>query len=154
MNKKGLIVALIIVIVIVIAIGAILFFNPSENEVINEEEIIVNENEESFVIEDSVVTYTDSGFSPNEITIEEGGVVTFVNESSKDMWVASDLHPTHENYSGTSLQEHCSDEGVTSFDACGRFSTGDSWSFTFGQPGEWSYHNHSSASDTGVVIVE
>ncbi|MEX2436820.1 MAG: hypothetical protein WD471_01495, partial [Candidatus Paceibacterota bacterium] len=102
---------------------------------------------------DNLVIYSSSGFSPGELTVEVGETVTFINESSQGMWVATDLHPTHRNYSGTSLSEHCKDGESNTFDACRDIPSGESWIFTFDKPGEWSYHNHSSARDTGVIIV-
>ena len=44
----------------------------------------------------TVVTYTDTGFAPLSVTIKKGTTVTFVNESSRGMWVASAVHPTHQ----------------------------------------------------------
>src|SRR3989344_3467669 len=34
-----------------------------------------------------IVNYTDSGFSPKSIIVKLGGTVTFVNNSSKMMWI-------------------------------------------------------------------
>ena len=46
------------------------------------------------------VLYTNSGFQPGSVEIKAGGTVTFLNQSDKKMWVASDPHPTHTNYPG------------------------------------------------------
>ena len=96
------------------------------------------------------VTYTNSGFSPSVITVKQGTKVTFVNSSSKSMWVASDEHPSHTEYSGTTRQAHCPDAAGTAFDQC---STGSSYTFTFNKAGSWDYHNHVMASDGGKVVV-
>src|SRR3989344_1695847 len=37
----------------------------------------------------TVVTYTDSGFGPKEVTGKKGATVAFINESAGTMWVAS-----------------------------------------------------------------
>ncbi len=103
---------------------------------------------------DHVVKYTDSGYSPDIITIKKGDTVTWENESSSPMWTASGVHPTHTVYSGTSLSEHCPDPNNISFDECQKVGSGQSWSFTFTKTGTWSYHNHAHASDTGTVIVK
>ena len=66
------------------------------------------------------------------------------------MWVASDEHPTHEEYDGTSLQEHCAQGTSDVFDQCG---AGGTYSFTFEKVGEWSFHNHEQAADGGTIIV-
>lgn len=86
--------------------------------------------------ETAVVTYTDSGFSPQTIRVQRGTTVTWTNESSRAMWVASDVHPTHEE--------------LPAFDQLG---SGQSYSFTFEQTGEWEYHDHLFASHLGTVIV-
>lgn len=97
------------------------------------------------------VTYTEDGFSPQTVEVSQGDTVQFVNESENDMWVGSDQHPTHTQYDGTSLREHCPEGSDEAFDQC---ENGDEYSFTFEKTGSWSYHNHSRASDGGTVIVQ
>ena len=89
---------------------------------------------------DHEVVYTDEGYFPDEITIQAGESVAFINESSRDVWTASDPHPSH-----TDLPE---------FDALQAESPGTVYTYTFEQPGEWGYHNHLSSAQSGVVIVE
>lgn len=100
----------------------------------------------------ATVTYTAQGFSPAQVTVAEGGTVTWVNQSGHPMWVASGVHPTHTVYDGTSKNEHCAAgyTGAAPFDEC---SAGDSYSFTFTKTGDWKYHNHAGAEDTGTVTV-
>ena len=95
------------------------------------------------------VTYSDSGFSPSTVTIKRGQTVEFKNESSRDFWPASAVHPTHTVYP----EKSSSDCFGSSFDACGKIATGSSWSFTFNSVGEWRYHDHVSANRTGTVVV-
>ncbi|MDP2655009.1 MAG: hypothetical protein Q8P17_00375 [bacterium] len=102
------------------------------------------------LIPDVTVTYTDQGFSPKSITIPLGTKVIFVNQSTKNMWVASAKHPDHTVYSGTSLSQHCPDTTNSSFDQC---SVGTSYTFTFSKAGTWKYHNHVNPSDYGTIIV-
>lgn len=99
------------------------------------------------------VTYTNNGFSPSTATVDVGTTVVFENQSSSGMWVASDEHPTHTHYSGTTLRQHCSD-GSDAFDACTEIGAGSSWAFTFNKSGQWSYHDHRSPNRTGTIIVE
>mgnify|MGYP001590098068 CR=1 FL=1 len=99
------------------------------------------------------VAYTDQGFSPASVTVHVGTTVTFVNQSSKKMWVASAMHPAHTVYSGTSLSQHCPDTANTAFDECVAVSSGGSYSFTFNKVGDWKYHNHVGSSDFGSVVV-
>lgn len=95
------------------------------------------------------VTYTGSGFQPATITVKEGDTVRWVAESGS-MWVASDQHPKHTEYDGTSRSQHCS-SNADAFDQCQR---GQSFSFTFDKTGSWSYHNHFNQVQTGTVVVE
>ncbi|MDX1607725.1 MAG: DUF5667 domain-containing protein [Candidatus Spechtbacterales bacterium] len=105
-------------------------------------------------VENVVVTYTDSGYSPAIVNIKAGSTVTFMNESSRGMWTASDVHPTHTLYEGTALNTHCPDSDNSSFDSCESISSGGSWSFTFEKSGSWDYHNHVRANHGGTVVVE
>lgn len=100
--------------------------------------------------ENNTIYLTDSGFQPENLAIEQGETVTWINNASSSMWVASDQHPTHTEYSGTSVAEHCNGGGE-SFDQC---STSDKYSFTFDQQGEWGYHNHEPFVSGGQIVVE
>lgn len=102
---------------------------------------------------DFIVEYTDKGFSPATVTIPLGSYVVFVNQSSKDMWVASAMHPDHVIYSGTKLAEHCPDTAGTAFDECKGDAPGSSYSFKFNKEGTWKYHDHIDATKFGSVIV-
>jgi plastocyanin len=69
------------------------------------------------------------------------------------MWVGSNNHPTHTKYDGSSTREHCENgEPVNKsvFDQC---SSGEMYSFTFEKTGEFGYHNHLGAQDSGTVEV-
>lgn len=87
----------------------------------------------------TVVTYTDSGFGPKEITVKKGATVAFINESSSAMWVASAPHPQHTIY--------------PEFDQLKSVQKGGSYEFVFAKVGTWKYHNHMDATDFGSVIV-
>ena len=92
-----------------------------------------------------VAHYTDAGFSPANLTVKVGDTVTFKNQSSADMWVASAMHPTHSVYNGTTLQQHCPDPENNDFDQCQSGGAGTSWSFTFTKAGSFGYHGLSAA---------
>jgi len=98
----------------------------------------------------NTVRLTDSGFSPERLTVSKGTTVTFINQTSGGMWVGADEHPSHTSYAGTSRSEHCPDTTGTAFDQCGN---GNTYSFTFGKTGTWEYHNHVSSSARGAIIV-
>lgn len=85
------------------------------------------------------VSYTDKGFVPATVSITSGDSVTFVNNSSRAMWVASNPHPTHTGYPG--------------FDEMAKVANGGSYTFNFTKVGAFGYHNHLSTGDQGVIVV-
>jgi len=85
-----------------------------------------------------VVTLTDNGFVPKP-TVKVGTIVTFVNESSGAMWVASDPHPAHTI--------------LPTFDAKTGVEKGGTYEYTFTKVGTWTYHNHMNPSLKGTVVV-
>jgi plastocyanin len=113
-----------------------------ENEVMETDEAMEKDGTDSAMMTDdgSTVTYSDTGFAPATLTVEVGTKVTFVNESSKGMWVASAVHPTH--------------EVLPAFDNKVTVAEGESYSYTFTKEGQWKYHNHVGPTDTGTVVVE
>jgi len=98
----------------------------------------------------AVITLTDAGFSPSKVVVKAGQSVTFVNQSKNGMWIGSDEHPTHTDYSGTSRSAHCPDTDGTAFDQC---TVGDSYTFTFTKAGTWGFHDHVAPNFTGTVVV-
>jgi plastocyanin len=150
-------------IVIIIIIGGIFYFSSSETE--DYDDITESDDDSAEVMEDgvltdeevatmednkNVITYTNDGFSPDELTIKKGESVTFVNESGSGMWVGSAMHPTHKNYPIKSD----SDCLGSSFDQCESTNNRTEWTFTFEAEGEHGYHNHVKANHWGKVIVE
>ncbi len=97
------------------------------------------------------VRYTASGFSPKTVNIKVGDTVNFVSEVG-EMWVGSDVHPSHTGYDSTSRSTHCAGDytGEKPFDQCAR---GENYSFTFTKTGSWGYHDHIKAANEGTVIV-
>ena len=100
------------------------------------------------------VNFTSDGYVPAEVTINEGDTVKFMNQSNINMWPASAMHPTHENYDGTSLSEHCKQTINLSFDACKNIPVGWTYLFTFDKAGTWKYHDHLNPKFSGSVIVK
>ena len=91
------------------------------------------------IIGKAAVTYTDSGFSPKSLTVKVGTAVTFTNNSSAAMWVASAVHPTHQLLPG--------------FDQLKSVGRGGIYEYTFAKVGTWKYHNHVAPADSGSVVV-
>lgn len=91
-----------------------------------------------------IVTYTQTGFEPSEITVQKGDTVTFVNNSDTPLWVASDPHPEHTDYPEFDVARSKGGQMP---------KVGESFSFTFNKLGTWAYHNHTASSDVGNVGV-
>ncbi len=87
----------------------------------------------------TVVTYTDAGFSPKSVAVKRGTTVTFKNESSGNMWVASGVHPTHRLLPG--------------FDELTGVTKGGTYDYAFVKVGTWQYHNHLKPTDLAIVVV-
>ena len=127
--------------------------HPNATEIADEPAVNNTSTPSQLDQSNNTVYLTSSGFQPSEITVGQGGTVTWVNNGSSQMWVGSDSHPSHTEYAGSSLPEHCSggDQVEAAFDQC---SSGDRFSFTFEKTGEWGYHNHLDSSQIGTVTVE
>lgn len=96
----------------------------------------------------TVITYTDTGFTPNILTVKKGTTVTFKNDSAGDIRVASNPHPIHDGYP---TRGGCIS---STFDSCANIAPGQSWSFTFDESGTWGYHNHLNPTVTGTIVVQ
>lgn len=97
----------------------------------------------------ATVIYTGTRFVPEEVVIIEGGTVRFANQSSEQMWIATDNHPTHDRYP---VKKATSCSG-NAFDQCASVGTGSSWTFAFTETGTWGFHNHVRAQDSAKVVV-
>lgn len=134
---------IIIAVVIIAIVGFIALSNDSEPDVTNSTNSQDSTSTDSSLADEAtptVVSYSGSGFSPSSVTIKEGELVTFRNESDDEMWVASNPHPIHTALGG--------------FDAGKNYSKGESYTFMFTRKGSWGYHNHSNSDDTGTVVVQ
>lgn len=97
-----------------------------------------------------VISFTNDGYSPKEVSIQRGDIVRFTNNSTDlETWPASAVHPTHSIYP----EKTEGDCLGSAFDACRGLKFGESWDFRFTKAGEWRFHDHINASKTGVVRV-
>lgn len=103
---------------------------------------------------ENIILYSDSGYSPATLNVKKGDVVVFKNASSKMMWTASAVHPTHKVYPGSGIEMCGTNTLVAIFDACKGYPQGESWEFKFDNQGTWKYHNHLQPNHFGTVIVE
>ena len=137
----------------VLVVGAVYFANGNFTE--KRDKMNATSTAEEAVAKDiNTIVYTDGGFSPSPLTVKAGETVMFKNESGREVWPASAMHPTHAVYPGTAIEKCDSAAPGEMFDACGPVMPGESWPFTFNIAGEWAYHNHLNASYFGKVVVE
>ena len=146
----------VILVLVVVVVGGIFLFNknsqaPSAN---NETPLPTNEPPQTPPPAEKIITYTDSGYSLAILTIKAGETVTFKNDSSKEMWPASAMHPTHTGYPGSDITKCGTAEEPNIFDACRGIASGGSWSFKFDVTGDWKYHDHLDANKFGTIVVE
>ena len=88
-----------------------------------------------------IVTYTDSGFIPPVINVNAGDSVTFINSSSKPLWITG----------GENLVEDA--EFYRGFDQGKSMSTGGTYVFSFTKVGVWGYKNLNQESHLGAISV-
>lgn len=86
------------------------------------------------------ITIDEQGFTPANVVIAAGTTVTFVNNGQAKHWPASDIHPTHQI--------------LPEFDSKRGLATGETYSYTFTEVGEWNMHDHLNASSTGTITVQ
>lgn len=86
-----------------------------------------------------MIHITDKGFSPDTITVNLGGEVSFYNLDKEPHWPASDPHPTHTIY--------------PEFDPKTQIEVDKEWKFVFNKPGAWGFHDHYNPQFVGKVIV-
>lgn len=85
------------------------------------------------------VTYTGSGFSPKNTTVEKGTRVTWVNKSGKDATVNSDDYPTNKKFPFLNL---------------GDYPDGSSVQVVFNKTGTFTYYNYFTPTHHGTVTVK
>jgi len=147
------IVIIVVVLVALAAVGWMVLGSNSDPEPVGdpagtqptqtgevEQEAPDDSDEEAALSATHIVTYTNDGFSPANLTINQGDTVKFVNGSNRDFSPASNDHPSHTIYAG--------------FDAREDLGPGESYSFTFERVGTWGYHNHELEGHTGTIVVQ
>ena len=95
-----------------------------------------------------VINYTDKGFDRANIVISAGTAVRWENKRSdprRPMWIATDIHPTHEIYPEFDQARKAMREPEPEDSP---------YTFIFTKPGRWAYHDHSDPGMKGVVIVQ
>lgn len=85
------------------------------------------------------VSYQNNAFSPASIEIKVGDTVTFTNNSSASIRIASNPHPGHTSYPALDS---------------GTLAAGATYSIVFPQAVTVNYHNHLNPAIGGTIVVK
>jgi len=113
----------------------------------------VEDSNEDAVSGSRTVIMTPSGFSPDTVEISVGDSVTFLNQGFGIHWPATDVHPSHSIYPGSSIGKCGGSDADKIFDACKGLSKEESYTFTFDEAGNWRYHDHLNPGLRGTILV-
>src|SRR3990167_4711112 len=97
------------------------------------------EQTETAPVSGNLITYTDGGFSPAQVSVKAGDTVTFKNDSATSVQVNSAPHPTHTQFPEVNI---------------GAIAPGESKSVKLTTAGTKKYHNHLSPGQNGTIVVE
>src|SRR3989344_2046273 len=84
----------------------------------------------------ATISITDEGFVPEEIQVQKGAKLIFINNGQSPHWPASNFHPTHTLY-----PEQGGCLGST-FDACRGLEHGETFEYVVNHVGEWPLNDH------------
>ena len=149
--RKGFVTIFIIIAIIIVAV-ILIFVNAGDSSMTSTSND--NNGRSNSGSQTKIVTITDSGYSPQSLTISSGDTVVWKNDGSQENWPASAMHPTHTVYPGSGIEKCGTSEQSGIFDACKGLENGESWSFTFNDAGKWNYHDHLNVRMFGSVSVE
>lgn len=96
----------------------------------------------------ALVSYTDRGFEPADVTLQKGEAVRFTNNSQGDLWVAAT------GTSGSVYPSSGNECGQSAFDSCLSLKPNEFWEFTFDVAGTWSYADNLHKDKTGIIRVQ
>lgn len=86
----------------------------------------------------ATITYVDSGFVPQTLTVQSGDIVRIMNESSRALQFSSDDHPIHLDNPELNMAS---------------LRPGEEGAIQVVSNGTWGYHNHLRPGDTGSITV-
>lgn len=91
-------------------------------------------------INEVIITISDSGFSPQTVTIKPNQTITWFNQDSLNHQVNSNPHPTHTDY--------------LPLNNVGFLGPGQKRSLEFPIKGTFKFHDHLNPQFVGSVVVE
>lgn len=146
MNKAGLILGAVIIIAAIAGAAYTIShsYHPAPAPSSNTEASSTGNASVGATGASAIVTYTDKGFSPSPLPIAVGTTVTWVNQSSHEMWVEA---------TGPSGGNCMNAQAKAALNECASVSKDGSYSYTFSALGTFTYFNHQHSNDTGTVTV-
>ena len=145
---------MVITIIVILVIGLAVYF-ISKNPLTPKNNNEVNQTPTQITLpEKNVIYMTDKGFKPNLLVIKEGDTVTWYNNDTVAHRPASNNHPTHTVYPGSSIEKCGTSEESSTFDACKEIGSGQTYSFKFDRRGTWKYHDHLSPGHIASIAVQ
>ena len=132
MNKKVGIVLAIGVAVAAIGVWIVLGSSSSRKAPAVENKTTQNS------VASGTITYTDTGFSPETLSIKVGETVRVVNQSSATLEFSSADHPVHTENPELNMPA---------------IEPGKDGMLKIAHTGTWGYHDHLHADHTGQIIV-
>jgi plastocyanin len=132
MTKKNLIVLISFVLLLGLAVGVVLLVHGHKSK---------PHHVSSVVVREAQVQITSSGFSPANITVKSGTLVTWINNDTVSHEVGANPYPSHAT--------------LPQFDS-GKMpvAPGSSYSYTFTKSGTFGYHDHLNPTLHGQVTVQ
>lgn len=85
------------------------------------------------------IAYDGKAYTPAILSIKNGDVVVFKNNSDEEFWPASAQHPNHLEY--------------PEFDPKKPVAAGQTWQFKFTKSGIWGFHDHLTPRAFGKITV-
>lgn len=137
MGKSGKVIVAIIVVAIIAGGGWLLMGNKPDKSTSTSS--TANQDSQTNEAVAATITYTDSGFSLSSNTVMSGAKVRIVNNSKKEIKLASNPHPVHTDNPELNV---------------GDIEAGDSKTFTLTTKGMWGFHNHYVPTNGGTITVE
>lgn len=141
--KKSSAIILTIIVLLVIGIGVFALTRDKDSDNKGSSTTAQESTSESTdsppAVAEAIITYSDTGFSPDTITVTSGGDITVKNESSDTLAFRSDPHPVHTEDDELNIDD---------------LAPGESRTFTVTKKGSWGYHNHLDADKSGIIVVE
>lgn len=127
-NNRMLVIGAGLLIVVTIALGMFLNSRTAKPPVTPQQD------------KQAIIRITPTGFVPQQLNVEPGTTVTWVNEDSKVHYIESNPYPEATEHPGLNSQQ--------------AINTGSTYSYTVSEPGEYNYHDRLNPQVNGRVVAQ